>query len=232
MENLEASRKLLTLGKLFVKELNLEPGVDTFSRWVAHYLAEKITLVEQSTGKEKKIAEKECFEVIIKLWNNRYAFPNGRRPLENFEPIIELLRNLNPEREKTFFFDPFEYFSNKHHQDSSINLTTIENCINNIKEIDKIARIWIEYILNKTIGLAQTDSTKEWIESNVITTNIAEIGIIETLMNNKFDYKDNESYSSGIKIEKLKERISQLKKFKKFNNVILKAYEEELEGSE
>jgi hypothetical protein len=42
MENLEPQEKVINLGKLFVQELKLEPGVDTFSRWMAHYLAEKI----------------------------------------------------------------------------------------------------------------------------------------------------------------------------------------------
>ena len=44
-----------------MKELKLEPGVDTFSRWMSHYLAEKISVAEQSEGGEKEAAEKECF---------------------------------------------------------------------------------------------------------------------------------------------------------------------------
>jgi hypothetical protein len=44
MESSETLDKIINLGKLFVKEFKLELGVDTFSIWMAHYLAEKITI--------------------------------------------------------------------------------------------------------------------------------------------------------------------------------------------
>ena len=42
MEQSEQQKAILELGKLFVKELDLEKSVDTLSRWMAHYVAEKI----------------------------------------------------------------------------------------------------------------------------------------------------------------------------------------------
>lgn len=44
----------MNLGKALVKELNLDPGVDTTARWMAHYIAEQIERAENSTGAEKR----------------------------------------------------------------------------------------------------------------------------------------------------------------------------------
>lgn len=105
METLQLQQKVLNLGKLFVKELKLEPGVDTFSRWMAHYLAEKISFAERSEGKEKEMAEKECFDVILKLWEHRHSLPSGRRPFQSFEPILDTLSQLNPDTEEPYFYN-------------------------------------------------------------------------------------------------------------------------------
>lgn len=35
MENLEQSEKIIDLGKMLVKELDLQPGVDTLARWIS-----------------------------------------------------------------------------------------------------------------------------------------------------------------------------------------------------
>lgn len=79
MEDSKAQKKVIDLGKALVKDLELDPGVDTLSKWMAHYLAEKIELTKKLTGKEKKEAKKECFEITLKLWEHRYSAPPLKR---------------------------------------------------------------------------------------------------------------------------------------------------------
>lgn len=69
----------MNLGKKLVKELDLDPGVDTLARWMAHYIAEQIILLEQKSGEEKKLAEERCIDMILKLWSHRATLPNGLR---------------------------------------------------------------------------------------------------------------------------------------------------------
>ncbi len=85
MENLELQEKVLKLGKLFVKELKLKPDVDTFSRWMAHYIVERMTVAKQAlSDDDKKETEKECFETILALWKYRWLLPSRKRLLEEF----------------------------------------------------------------------------------------------------------------------------------------------------
>lgn len=105
MENLKRQKQIINLGKLLVKELGIENSVDTLSRWMAHYVADKIVFIENLTdGKEKDNAQKECFEIILRLWKNRWELPAGKRPLEDFEPILKVLEKINPEKEDLFFY--------------------------------------------------------------------------------------------------------------------------------
>jgi hypothetical protein len=88
----QSEEEIIKLGERIVKELNLEPGVDTLGKWMAHYVAELIKKIEKSSSKsEKEENQKECFEVILKLWNNREHLPMASKPLSDMEPLLELL---------------------------------------------------------------------------------------------------------------------------------------------
>ena len=63
--------EILNLGKLLVGELGLEYSVDTLSRWMAHYIAEQMRIIESTENDDKKLAEEKCFETILKLWKHR-----------------------------------------------------------------------------------------------------------------------------------------------------------------
>lgn len=233
MEQSEAQERILNLGKLFVKELNLEPGVDTLSRWMAHYLAEKITIAEQSDGEEKTVAEKECFDVILKLWQHRHSLPSGRRPFENFEPILEYLSNLNIESEQPLFIYGFDDLKPSQIEIGNLNYKSVEEWIDVAKEIDKTARVWIEHALSQAANYAQNDTTKEWIKNAIDLPEKADTSIIRILVDglSTFDLDDSndEDFSKKFEIEKLKMRISQLQGYSQLNEAILKAYEAELE---
>ncbi len=233
MESSETLDKIINLGKLFVKELKLEPGVDTFSRWMAHYLAEKITIAEQSKGTEKEIAERECFDVILKLWQHRHSLPSGRRPFQSFEPILDLLSKLNPEREEPFFYGAMRGQKLSELEIDNLNYESVEKWVSVANEIDRTIRIWIEYALSQAASIAKNERTKEWIENAIDLPDNDDTGLIKILlkMSPSFDIEnyDKEDFSKKYEIEKLNKRISQLKKYSQFNEVLLKAYEAELE---
>lgn len=233
MEQSEAQERILNLGKLFVKELNLEPGVDTLSRWMAHYLAEMITIVEESNGEDKNAAEKECFDVILKLWEHRQSLPSGRRPFQNFEPILEYLSNLNPEIEHPFFFNGFDNLKLSQIEISNLDYKSVKEWINLAKEIDISARTWIEYALSQATNYAKNEKTKEWIENAIVMPKKVDTSIIRILLNQSpsFDIEnyDKEGFSKKYEIEKLRKRISILHKYTLLNDSILKAYEVDLE---
>lgn len=236
MENLEQQLQIINLGRLFVEELKLEPGVDTFSRWMAHYIAEKMTIAECSEGKIKKEAEKLCFDTILKLWQHRQSIPSGKRPLENFEPIFEALSKLNPEKEQPYFYLPHNNRDKKESSAADLDdKAEVEKWMGIVEAVDKTARIWIEYSLSRAASKAKDKKTKAWMEAASKLPDSADVDIIDTLLDEipLFDYEDDkDEFSKRYEIERLKKRISELSKFNELNTVLLTEYQNELDKLE
>jgi len=97
MEQSAHSKEILKLGEKIVKELNLYEGVDTLSKWMCHYIAELMHKAKTSESEEEKAAaERECCELILKIWNKREVKSptSNLYPLSGMEEIIEILKNL------------------------------------------------------------------------------------------------------------------------------------------
>lgn len=105
MEQLEHSEnQILELGNKIVKELHLSKRVDTLGKWMAQYTAELIHKIEICENEENKEGlQKECSELILKLWKNKRNLPIDQ-PLSNLKPLIKILEGLNS---KKFHFTSF-----------------------------------------------------------------------------------------------------------------------------
>lgn len=217
MEDLKLQDQIINLGKLLVKELGLEDEVDTLSRWMAHYVAEKITLLETlPAGKEKDKAQKECFETILKLWQNRWHLPPEKRLLKNFQPILGVLEKINPERESPFFYSPSR--RNLPAENNST-LDKVSKYIQTIEEIDKVARIWINFLLEQAALAAKDKNTEDILENVLPAPYNYDIDTIRVLFDD-----DIEDSTKKYMQETLQKRISELKKFLKLNDFLIKEY--------
>jgi hypothetical protein len=99
----QSTAEIIELGKTIVKELGLYDSVDTLSRWMAHYLAELIVKAENASSvKEKSALEKECCEIILKLWKERENLSENLQPLGNLKETLEIL-NVFKKKEMSFF---------------------------------------------------------------------------------------------------------------------------------
>jgi hypothetical protein len=96
-------KDVVAFGRQLVKELGLEPSVDTLGRWMSHYLAEMMGKAEKAQGAERDAAEREIFELILKFWQHRSSLP-GRRPLHSFVPIFRTLEALQ-ENSRLWYFE-------------------------------------------------------------------------------------------------------------------------------
>ena len=78
-----------------VRELGFEDSVDTLGRWMSHRIAELIHRAQEAkTDTEKEAAERECTEVILKVWERRKYWPQGQ-PLKDLSAFIN---TLTPDR--------------------------------------------------------------------------------------------------------------------------------------
>jgi hypothetical protein len=203
-------QRIINLGKELVKELGLDPGVDTLSRWMAHYIAEHIELAESLRGDEKEEARRQCFETILKLWQHRAAFPGGHRPFEKFEPIFKILERLDPENHQSFFFRADE-------KNLSLN-PQVKQWSDMALDVDRVARVWIEYILQQAVLHAEDKRTKKWLKNAIGSED--EARVIDII----FSGEDG----AEKKCERIKSKIEQLKAFDKFNKKLLLLFEKEL----
>jgi len=233
MENLELQKKIINLGKLFVKELKLETSVDTLSRWMAHYIAEKITIAEKSDGVEKQDAEKECFNTILQLWQHRASLPHESQPFMNFEKILKTLNNLNPEKEQPFFHRSLRNQDTNTNIFENFDLNSIGDCMDMVKGIDKSARIWIEFLLRKAARNVADENVKEWLENSVHLSDSADSQIINNLLDSNpefYDAENKDDFARNYEILILQKRIEELKAYSKLNTILLAHYEEDLKN--
>ena len=171
MENSETHGKAWILGEALVRELSDESReLDTLSRWMAHYVAEQMTLASQSSGKEHEGATERCFQTILTLWNNRTSYPFERRPLESFDPIFRMLDRLAPEnRARSFYMDiqasPKNLVGgNDASEEKEPELSGVEQWLEIASNVDRCARVIIDVAVKAAALEATDEKTREWLE--------------------------------------------------------------------
>lgn len=229
MEHLEQATQIIDLGKLIVKQLDLDRSVDTLSRWMSHYLAGKLTELDTLEGESKEAAEKECFELILKLWEHRHAYNNNVKPLKEFDTIIEFLDKLSIKKESPLFFNYLDKEKLPKLEEDNPKIETIEEWISLTKGIDKIARAQIEFALNQAAKLAKNDETLKWIEKSKGLSQNADIFISEKLLLTFSKEDDLLVSDKDDAVEEYKHRINQLEQFSRINEYMLGQLKEEVD---
>ena len=232
MENLEQQTQIINLGKIIVQQLSIDNSTDTLSRWMAHYIAEKITLAETMlVGEEKENAEKECFETILKLWEHRWLLPAGKRPLEDFESIYKVLERINPEKEDLFFYKFYNQDTSENN-DENLEPREMSECVDTVLKIDKAARIWLNYILGQAALKLKNENTDIVLKNAVKLSDNNDIQIIQLIFDNNPtldpDKFQEDSFKKKHKLETLKKRVYELEKYSAINKLILDSYKKEL----
>lgn len=223
----------MELGKLLVKELGLEKGVDTLSRWMAHYVAEKIKYVEAlPDGVKKKNAEKECFSLILDLWKHRWHYKSDSQPLRNFNHLFNILEKLDPEKEEPYYYR-LSNIQSTEDDDNSFEPSDLKNLSPLALQIDKVARIWINYLLHEAAAKAKNEKIEKIIDRAVKLPDSMDARIIQMVFSDLMedvDKKpvDQEELPINSKIKTLNRRIGELKKFKKVNEYLIGQFEKEL----
>ena len=93
------TEKVIKLGVKIVEELQLENSRDTLGRWMSHYLAERLDSLEKySNEQEKKEIEKECCDIILRIWSQRESVNGISTPLSDLEPLIDIVKSLKKTR--------------------------------------------------------------------------------------------------------------------------------------
>jgi len=101
----QSEEAIIKLGKTIVEELKLDESVNTLGRWMSHYVAELILQIENiETEDERQLKQKECCELILKLWKDRKQLPGSVHPIRNLEPLLELLDVFQEDKSNFRYF--------------------------------------------------------------------------------------------------------------------------------
>jgi hypothetical protein len=90
-EHLKQWQETARLGQRIVHELNFHNTNTVLGRWMAYRTAELIQRAETATDPSiKEAAERECQDLVIRLWEARDNWPSGG-PLHSLMPTLRLL---------------------------------------------------------------------------------------------------------------------------------------------
>lgn len=203
--------KVVSLGKALVDELELEQGVDTLSRWLAHYVAEQLACLESAKGEEKVQVQRRCFETILMLWQHRSSFRNNHRPFENFETIFKTLDALNPENQHSFY----RFWNQDDEADNAVGEEDAKPWLDMAIGIDQAARVWINFALSQAVERALDEKTKDWLDKAISIMPDDDLVVIHRLVSKDDDIGDEEK-ANQITSDKIKNLETKLEKLDGF----------------
>jgi len=206
MDSSETRQKIINLGRQLVEQLSAHDRADTFSRWVAHYVAEQIHAIEKSSDQEKVAAEKHCFEAILALWSHRNKLPDGLRPLEGFEPIMRALDRLDPEEPRSM------YYHFQQHPEMTGEPSEVSKLVEFVISLDRIARILIEFALNEATARAMQPETKSLLENAFPSAMANDLHSINELVR-RLEALEAGDDPKADTVQRNKERFEELEKF-------------------
>lgn len=140
---------MLELGKLLAAELE---RTDTLGRWIAHYLAECMTRLEQKAEAERGIAEAEVADLILRLWSLRRQLPGGQLPLVAVDEVEAAIVRLTPGRRPWAYFGAFAADTEPSIEESETSTTLRAAML-----VDRLAGDLVHALIGRAAALAEED---------------------------------------------------------------------------
>lgn len=140
---------MLELGKLLAAELE---QTDTLGRWIAHYLAERMTSLEQKVGSERGTAEAEVADLTLRLWSLRRQLPGDRLPLAEVDEVEAAIERLTPGRRPWAYFGAFATDTAPSPEETETSTT-----LKAAQLVDRLAGDLVHGLIGRAAALAEED---------------------------------------------------------------------------
>ena len=126
---------------------------------MAHYVAEQIEDIKTGSGMDRENKRRECCDLILELWRHRNDLPQGKRPFEDFEPVLRSLAALAPSG------SPRIYYRSLWLAESEKNvLVGSPDWLRIVSQIDSATTAIIFYCV-KMATQAAVEKSREWIHA-------------------------------------------------------------------
>ncbi len=219
MDDSAHAEQLLALGKRLVEQLGLDDSVDTLGRWMAHYVASLIIAAENSDNQDDE-ARRKCFNAILALWKHQTELPNGKRPFEEIERVVQTIESLDLQKGK------LRYYVESRNSIVELAMTNEQEVwLEVVDNIDEAAKVLIGYCLSKAVSLT-LDSSKEWMRlaDGLAAPSVAEI-VVGFLSESDVYQSPNQS---DIVRDRLNDRLERLHRFIELSESLAASIEAEL----
>jgi len=198
--------------------------VDTLGRWMAHYVGDLIARTESTTGEDKHLTEKKCFDAILTLWKHRAGLPNGKRPFENLEPIVRAIESLDPNDNTPRYFR-----SSRPLQGQGVEKTEDDRWLDTVRDLDYSARILIGYCLAEA-ARAAIDKSEEWVKlAKAAGAEDSASEIVIRFISSNADLGNEPDPNAEIR-QQLQDRIGRLESFIKLAEAVAGDFTTRLEA--
>jgi hypothetical protein len=146
---------VLELGDELLKQLGEIADRNLLVKWMVQHLADLMLQHRRASGRDKLALGKQCAAMILEIWSHRHRLPSGARPLEDFEPLFDVIKQLKAGDTRHPTLRVFDRQSEAAGPGSKM--------FNAALAIDKAASSLIRYSLAEMAAeLARKD--KKWIE--------------------------------------------------------------------
>lgn len=212
MENSETKQKAINLGKQLVSELGRGTELDTLSRWMAHYIAELMTSADEATGADKQRYQEKCFDAVLTLWKHRAYFPDGRRPFEEYESVLQALASLSPEEPPRYY----RHFAKGFNATNEQTAEKTKSAIDLILGLDHAARVIISELVAQALDENADENGKTMLENASAVSPGIDIDMLNQLIQNSKDANQNID-PEDVRREILINRIQKLRAFRELS---------------
>lgn len=214
------ARAVIALGEKLVAELELRQSTDTLGRWMAHYVAELIHAAKTAPQATRTDAEARCASAILELWDHRAALPNGTRPFEGLEPLMETLKGLDPDARAPFYRPTIRQKAQEDGEKGELS----RRWLSLAQEVDDTARMLVDQAITRATAAA-ADDAMEWVmlANGASTAPAFDIELISHLLE-----RTESSRSEERQRERLRSRLERLEAFLQAAGLLRADFQSEL----
>lgn len=130
---------------------------------MAHHLAGLITAAREARPERKVECEERCRAAILEVWRHRNCLPDGRRPFEPLERVVDTLAALDPDERRPFYHRTVLQFEDLDDFDLPGDPAPRRpDYLEKARRFDETARAVIRHLIALAVEEAP-DKTQEWV---------------------------------------------------------------------
>lgn len=178
---------------------------------MAHHIARLIEEARSASPANRASAEERCFAAVLEVWRHRNCLPQGHRPLEPAERLLDVIEALDPDAPRPFYnriaLDWEDLDTENRPKESAKQLFDV------VREFDRIARTVLQHLLARAAQGLPAD-TSEWVrKAQAAGLAGSDLTAIRRILLKSGDLADLERQRQDGRIDALRSQLDQLDRF-------------------